>query len=191
MPRNSCSIWHAEESRSTCAIASHKHSTSKPADWQSADSRSSFTLTKIQDSMKGDRRRRQSPLRVGGGPFSVILVNLDVRIVVCTSRTRTLPDTSDVGQKDCQEACSWKREFHLLEVLLHYAQPPLLHRRHSHFLNGIHFTFGLANFLLSSLNLPVQYSLILLSYTAKCPQVVSAGVRRKSKTSSTAKLRSQ
>jgi len=191
MPRNSCSIWHAEESRSTCAIASHRHLTSKPADWQSADSRSSFTLTKIQNTVKGDRRRRQSPLRVGGGPFSVLLVDLDVRIVVCTGRTRTLPDASHFGQKDCQEACGWKCEFHLLEVLLQYTQPPLLHRRHSQFLNGIHFTFGLANFLPSSLNLPVQNSLILLSYTAKCSQVVSAGVRRKSKTSSTAKLRSQ
>jgi len=113
MPRNSCSIWHAEESRSTCAIASHRHLTSKPADWQSADSHSSFTLTKIQDSMKGNRRRRQSPLRVGGGPFSVLLVELDMRIVVCTGRTRTLPDASDFGQKDRQEAGGREREFHL------------------------------------------------------------------------------
>ncbi len=113
MPRNSCSIWHAEEFRSTCAISSHKHLTSRPADWQSADSHSSFTLTKIQDSMKGNRRRRQSLLRVGGGPFSVLLVQLDMRVVVGTGCTRTLPDASDFGQKDRQEAGGRECYFHL------------------------------------------------------------------------------
>ena len=37
----------------------------------------------------------------------------------------------------------------------------------------------------------VQHSLTLLWYTAKCPQVVSTGVHKKSKTSSAAKFRSQ
>ena len=113
MPRNSCSIWHAEESLSTCAIASHRHLTSKPADWQSADSHSSFTLTKIQNTVKGDRRRGQSLLRICGGPFSVLLVELDVRIVVRAGCTGTLPNTSDFGQNDGQEPGRRQCEFHL------------------------------------------------------------------------------
>ena len=112
MPRNSCSIWRAEASRSTCAIASRRRSTSRPADWQSADSRSSFTLTKIQDSMNGDGRRRQSLLRVCGRPFSVF-VSIDVRIVVRAGRAGTLPNASDLGKKDCQETGCRKCEFHL------------------------------------------------------------------------------
>ena len=113
MLRNSCSIWRAEASRSTCAIASRRRSTSRRADWQSAGSRSSFTLTKIQNTMKGDRRRRQSLLRVCGRPFSVFLVKLDVWIFVCTGRAGTLPDTSHLGKKDCQETGCRKCEFHL------------------------------------------------------------------------------
>ncbi len=113
MPRNSCSIWHAEEFRSTCAIASHKHLTSKPADWQSADSHSSFTLTKIQNTVKGDRRRRQSLVRICGGPFSILIVKLDVRIVVRTGCAGTLPDASHLGQKDRQEPGRRQCEFHL------------------------------------------------------------------------------
>ena len=70
-------------------------------------------LTKIKSTMKGNGRGRQSLLRICGGPFPIFLVKFDVRIVVCTGCTGTLPDAPDLSQKDCQEPGRRECEFHL------------------------------------------------------------------------------